>query len=42
MYHENENDHENTQPIEHEHEIIQLGEDSKSGLNLNGSYYYLN
>jgi hypothetical protein len=42
MYHEIENDHENSQPIEHEHEIIWLGDDSQSGLKLNDSYYDLN
>jgi hypothetical protein len=42
MYHEIENDHENSQHIECEHEIIWLGDDSQSGLNLNDSYYDLN
>jgi len=42
MYHEIENDHENSQPIEHEHEIIRLGDDSQSGFNLNDSYNDLN
>ncbi len=29
MYHEIENDHENSQPIEHEHDFIQLRNDSQ-------------
>lgn len=42
MYHEIENDHENSQPIEHEHEIIWLGDDFQSGFNLNDKDYDLN